>query len=40
MATAVTFSGPSASAAMVAVRVESMPPDSATTTFSKPVLRT
>ena len=40
MNTVVTFSAPSASAATAATRLESMPPDSATSTLLKPHLRT
>ena len=40
MVTATTFSGPNASTAMVAVRLESIPPESPRTTFSNPFLRT
>jgi hypothetical protein len=35
-----TFSAPSASTASVATSAESMPPDSPSTTFAKPNLRT
>ena len=40
MLTPTTFPAPSASAAITATTAESMPPDMATATFEKPVLRT
>ena len=38
ISTPITLRGPSASAAMAAVRAESMPPDSPSTAFRKPFL--
>ena len=40
METQRTFSGPRASAAMAAVRAESMPPERPMTTWEKPLFRT